>query len=213
MLTACPDCKRAFLAKPETGELFCSKCNRIEVFDGTVFLPEQHHFNKARGYPSNWGFKYYLDHLLGNDFLQELGNKEDPIGKLLLFKLKQKMIEQKLNPKFLTIDKIRQLLRAIKRPDLHKYSTLLLRKLSCRNLPTLTYEQREQVNYLYRRISDYLPKNISDAFICYKLLSSTLQGPQREIFLFIKLQKPTTHQKNERHWRSACRASGLHFFM
>ena len=48
MLTACPDCKRAFLAKPETGVSFCSKCNRIEVPDGTVFLPEQHHFNKAR---------------------------------------------------------------------------------------------------------------------------------------------------------------------
>ena len=71
MLTACPDCKRAFLAKPETGVLFCSKCNRIEVPDGTVFLPEQHHFNKARGYPSKWGFKYYLDHLLGNDFFKK----------------------------------------------------------------------------------------------------------------------------------------------
>ena len=56
MLTACPDCKRAFLAKPETGVLFCRKCNRIEVPDGTVFLPGQHHFNKARGYPSKWGF-------------------------------------------------------------------------------------------------------------------------------------------------------------
>ena len=44
MLTACPDCKRAFLAKPETGVLFCSKCNHIEVADGTVFLPEQRHF-------------------------------------------------------------------------------------------------------------------------------------------------------------------------
>ena len=84
------------------------------------------------------------------------------------------MTEQKINLKFSTIDTIRQLLRAINRPDLFKYLTLLLRELSCRNLPTLTYEQREQVNYLYRRISDYLPKNISYAFICYKLLSSIL---------------------------------------
>ena len=87
------------------------------------------------------------------------------------------MTEQKINPKFLTIDKIRQPRRAINRPDLYKHSTLLLRELSCRNLPTLTYEQRKQVNYLYRRVSDYLPKNISYAFICYKLLSSILQGP------------------------------------
>ena len=84
------------------------------------------------------------------------------------------MTEQKINLTFLTIDKMRQLLRAINKPDLFKYSTLLLRELSCRSLPTLAYEQREQVNYLYRRISDYLPKNISYAFICYKLLSSIL---------------------------------------
>ena len=136
--------------------LFCSKCNRIEVADGTVFLPEQHHFNKTRGCPSKWGFKYYLDHLLGNDFLEKLGSKEDPRGKLWLLKLRQKMTDQKINPKFLTIDKIRQLLRAINRPDLLKYSTLLLRELSCRNLPMLTCEQREQVNCLYRRISDFI---------------------------------------------------------
>ena len=189
MLPACPGCKRAFLAKPETGELFCDKCNRIEVVDGTVFLPEQH--RKKESYPSKWGFKYYLDHLLGNDFLEKLGSIEDPSGKLLLFKLKQKIIEQKI------------------RPDLYKYSTLLLRELSCRNLPVLTYERRSQINYLYKRISNYLPKNISYAFICYKLLSSILQGPQREILLFIKQQKPVTHQKNELHWRSACRAAGL----
>ena len=66
------------------------------------------------------------------------------------------MTEQKINSKFLTIDNIRQLLRAINRPDLFKYSTLLLRELSCRNLPTLTCEQRKQVNYLYRRISDFI---------------------------------------------------------
>ena len=192
MLTACPDCKRAFLALPETGELFCSKCNRIAAADGTVYLPEQH--RKKGSYPSKWGFKYYLDYLLRNDFLEKLGSKYDPSGKLLLFKLKQKMIEQKINPKFLTINKIRQLLRAINRPDFYKYSTLLLRELSCRNLPTLAYEQREHVNYLYRRISDYLPKNISYAFICYKLLSSILEGPQREILLFI-------NYKNQQHIR------------
>ena len=83
MLTACPYCKRAFLAKPETGELFCSKCNRILIVDGTVFLPDQHH--KIATYPSKWGFKYYLDHVLGNDFLKILGSKNDPSGKLLLF--------------------------------------------------------------------------------------------------------------------------------
>ena len=41
ILPACPDCKQTFLSKPETGKLFCSKCNRIEDADGTAFLPEQ----------------------------------------------------------------------------------------------------------------------------------------------------------------------------
>ena len=68
-------------------------------------------------------------------FLEKLGSKEDPSGKLLLLKLKQKMIERRIYPKFLTIDEIKQLLRAINRTDLYKYSTLLLRELS---LPTLT---------------------------------------------------------------------------
>ena len=198
MLPACPDCKRAFLAKPETGELFCNKCNRIEVVDGTAFLPEQRRGNKARGYPSKWGFKYYLDHLLGNDFLEKLGSKYDPSRKLLLLKLKQKMIEQNINPKFLTIDKIRQLLRAMKRPELYKYSTLLSRKLSCRNLPTLAYDQRKQVDYLYKRISDYLPKKVSYAFICYKILSSILNftRPAERNSLVYKTTKTCDTSKN-----------------
>ena len=87
------------------------------------------------------------------------------------------MIERKISPKFLTINKDNPL--------------GLLTGLIC-------------------RISDYFPKHISCAFICYKILSSILQGPQSgEILLFIKLQKPATHQKNERHWRSACRAAGI----
>ena len=43
--------------------------NRIEVADGTAFFPEQYRVNKARSYSSKMGFKYYLDHLLGNEFL------------------------------------------------------------------------------------------------------------------------------------------------
>ena len=109
MLPACPDCERIFLAKPETGELFCSKCNRIEVADGTVFLPVQHRGKKEeRTYSSKMGFKYYLGRLLGNDFLEKLGGKEDPSGKRLLLKLKQKMLERRIYPKFLTIDEIKQ---------------------------------------------------------------------------------------------------------
>ena len=42
--------------------------------------------NKARGYHSKWGFKYFLDNLLGNDFLEKLSSKEDPSRKLWLIK-------------------------------------------------------------------------------------------------------------------------------
>ena len=115
-------------------------------------------------------FKYYLDHLLGNDLLEKLASKYDPSGKLLLFELKQEMVKQNINPKFLTVNNRRQLLRAIQRPDLYKYSTLLLRELSCRKLPSLTEYERARVNYIYAAISDYLRKNISYAFICYKIL-------------------------------------------
>ena len=206
-LKRCLDCKEAFFADPEKGGCICKKRGHIEEVDGTVFIPEQR-CNKT-GSPSKWEFKYYLDHLLGNDFLEKLGNKYDPSGKLLLFELRQKIEKQKINPKFLTINDIRQLLRAIKRPDLYKYPTLLLRELSCRKLPSLTEYQPARVSYLYAAISDYLPKNISYAFICYKILDQILEGPQREILLFIKLQKPATHHKNERHWRSAFRAAGF----
>ena len=73
------------------------------------------------------GFKYYLDHLLGNNFLEKLGSKEERSGKLLLLKLTQKILGRRIYPKFLTIEETKQLLRAIKRPDLYKYSTILLR--------------------------------------------------------------------------------------
>ena len=97
-----------------------TECGRIENVDATVFLPERI-CNKARSH-SKWGLKYYLDHPLGNDLLEKLASKYDPSGKLLLFELKHEMVKQKINPKFLTVNNIRQLFQAIQRPDLHKYS-------------------------------------------------------------------------------------------
>ena len=176
------DCGGSFLADPEKGEFVCRKCGRIEDVDGTVFIPKER-CNKA-GSPLKLGFKYFLDHIQGNDLLEKLGGKYDPSGKLLLFELRQNKEKQKINPKFLTVDDIRQLLRTIKRPDLYKYSTLLLRELSYRKLPTLTEYQRARVNYLYASISDYLPKNISYAFICYNF-----RRPTKRNFLVYKTTK------------------------
>ena len=79
-----------------------------------------------KGSASKWRFKYYLDHLLGNDLLEKLCSKYDPSVKILLFELRQQIEKQKNNSKLLTVDDIRKLLRAIKRPDFYKYSTVLL---------------------------------------------------------------------------------------
>ena len=162
--------------------------------DSTVFIPERR-CNKA-GSPSKWGFKYYLDHLLGNDLLEKLGSKYDPSGKLLLFELRQKIEKQKINPKFLTIDNIRQLLRAIKRPDLYKYSTLLLRKLNCRKLPSLAEYQQARVNYLYASVSDYLSKNMSYAFFLLQNITSNFRRPAERNSLVYKTTK--THDTSKK---------------
>ena len=85
-LKRCLDCGGALLADPNQGGFICKECGRIEKADATVFLPERI-CNRERS-PLKWGFKYYLDHLLGNDLLEKLASKYDPSGKLLLFELK-----------------------------------------------------------------------------------------------------------------------------
>ena len=78
-----------FLADLKKAEFVCKKCGHIEKVDGTSFIPERR-CNK-KGSASKWRFKYYLDHLLGNDLLEKLCSKYDPSVKILLFELRQQI--------------------------------------------------------------------------------------------------------------------------
>ena len=154
-----------------------------------------------------FNFNNFLDNILGNNPLKKLGKDN---SEKVISELRQKIKEYNWLPESLTIYDLRLLLHIIGRRDLCKFSTLILRVISGESLLPLTSVQKAQIEYIYSRIRNYLPKRMNNSFLIYKILDLILpKGPQRELLSYIKLQSAATNKKNEWLWSSAIQAAGI----
>ena len=63
-------------------------------------------------------------------------------------------------------------------------------------LPFLTFEQKDQITFIYSNVRQYLPRWMNKSFVIYKILDFILpEGPQRKLLSYIRLQSFATNKK------------------
>ena len=158
-------------------------------------------------YNPMYNFNYSLNNILGITPFTKLGIDN---GEKMLSELRQKIKEYNWHPESLSVEKIWLLLDVINRKDLCKFSTLIHRVITGNPLPFLTFEQKDQITFIYSNVRQYLPRWMNKSFVIYKILDFILpEGPQRKLLSYIRLQSFATNLKNELLWSSAIRKAGI----
>ena len=98
-IKSCQDCGGSFCSRNTSAELFCIKCGRIEITDGTAFNEQQKRNNKTRKYT----FKYTLNKFINKykDIITPLTQKQINTTNLI-FKQLEYHLPEKISYNFAT---------------------------------------------------------------------------------------------------------------
>ena len=175
-------------------EFVCSICNRCSPYH--EYVCKNCKINK---YNHMKHFHKWMLRIQGGESREEIGNKNDPRGEMLLNE-----IRINYGDKLSTINDVRAALKKMKRPNLNKNASLILQQVTDIKPPKIP-------GNLYKRIQDIFDEifqqkqqgtRINYPFYIFQIIDEILpeHDNKRGILEFIPMQSDITWNKNLKKW-------------
>lgn len=223
----CTDCRQEMVVSADTSELECPGCRRCHPLLGTIFDDSQYYNQegqkaKSGSFNPNRHFRFWMDRILAREPEEELGEKDDPAntcGEHLLASLRTLVRRDRKILQLLTVDDVREMLKALGRTDLNKNVPLILKKLTGIGPPSLPEAICQRVEKLFSQAIEIgariRPKGRTNRsyypFTIYKLLDAILPEndyEHRRVLCYVYFQGELTLNKNDEEWREICAELG-----
>ena len=166
----------------------------------------------------NRHYRFWIDHILARESEEELGDKADPSnqsGEKLLARLLSIVHRDRKILRLLGVEDVRAMLKEVKRTDLNKNVSLILKILTGVEPPSLSekllskgekifskaIQTRERVCRSGRVNRNYYP------FYIYKIFDAILpedDHENRRVLYYIHLQGEETLSNNDTEWEEIC---------
>lgn len=157
-------------------------------------------------------FDFWWKHILAREPDTELGDSDDPEN-LHGEKVIDQLYDLAINEKriMLSVFDIRQFLKKIKRSDLNKNASLILKKLTGIPPPEISDDIKQQIKTLFLKVIDLTTCSVSQRqyypYYIYKIIDSVIPESDtetRKILSYIHLQSETTLKIVDEQWLSIC---------
>lgn len=227
----CEDCNIDLMTDFENSELICPNCSQIDKFSGSIFeeqyIADNTQNNKFTKTSSpDRHVKVCLDHILANEPLEEIGNKDDLEnlhGEKLVKQLKDLIRKENKILLLTTVYDFRDMLKTIKRTKFNKNIPLLMKLVTGKGPPPISESIYQLVLKLFsvaieiqssikqKKYRDF-NEDYSDKYSSYyshhiyKILEAKIPEahPSRRILYYIYLQAQDTLNKHDHDWFEVC---------
>jgi hypothetical protein len=187
----CPECGYI----KENLDMHCESIK--DRYKTGTFKPKNHH-------------KVWMNHILGIEPESEVKNLPKVLDDMRAIIRRDNRILR-----LLTVDNVRSMLKELKRTELNKNTTLLLKKLTGISPPHISKEYLRESEICFMKVSevrDNLPSKKSNRkyypYYIYKIFDCILPRSDREsrrILFYIHLQGRNTLINNDAEWREICK--------
>lgn len=217
----CEECDEKLVIVSNGAEARCPECKRVYELHGVVYEDAQMYSqegqrSKSGQFSPNKHHTKWMNHILALEPETEIGNSADPddlYGEKLLATLRTTADHLNIFIDRLDVSKVRKLLHTIDRANLYQNASLILKKLTGLEPPSLSEALRVKGGMMFTEVIQVLEsvESISGnrkyyPYYIYKIYDLLLEedDPTRFMLWFIHLQGPETLSDNDKEWRIIC---------
>ncbi|MDE2102597.1 MAG: hypothetical protein KGL39_35445 [Patescibacteria group bacterium] len=219
----CGDCNRAMDVDQDGSELKCRECGAVRGLDGVVFDDAQFYSQegqkaKSGSFNPSRHFQFWWTRIYAREPQEELGDPEDEdnlYGEKIIERLRGIIRRDCKILQMLTITDVRKMLQEIKRTDLNKNASLILRLLTGVGPPIPSEELTHKVEKRFTKAVEIGERNARAdrvnrsyyPYTIFKLLHAMLPADDKEarrVFRYIYLQSDETLRNDDLEWQTTC---------
>ena len=232
----CVDCNINLIIIYEVAELVCPKCSQIDKFSSSMF-EENYVIDNAQNnkFIKNTSvdrhIRVCLDHILANEPIEEIGDKNDAenrYGEKIVKQIIDAIKSEKKVLKHTNIYDFRNILKRLKLTKYNKNIPRLMKLVTGVGPPAISENTYQLVIHLFTSSMELLndikqqkykkgDTDFSDKYssyyshYIYKILEAKLakDNPERRILYYIYLQSQDTINSHDADWFSICPKLGI----
>jgi phage FluMu protein Com len=232
----CADCNINLIIIYEVAELVCPKCSQIDKFSSSMF-EENYVIDNAQNnkFIKNTSvdrhIRVCLDHILANEPIEEIGDKNDAenrYGEKIVKQIINAIKSEKKILQHTTIYDFRKILKRLKLTKYNKNIPRLMKLVTGIGPPTISENTYQLVIHLFTSSMELLndikqqkykkgDTDFSDKYssyyshYIYKILEAKLakDNPERRVLYYIYLQSQDTINSHDADWFSICEKLGI----
>ena len=232
----CVDCNINLIIIYEVAELVCPKCSQIDKFSSSMF-EENYVIDNAQNnkFIKNTSvdrhIRVCLDHILANEPIEEIGDKNDAenrYGEKIVKQIIDAIKSEKKVLKHTNIYDFRNILKRLKLTKYNKNIPRLMKLVTGVGPPAISENTYQLVIHLFTSSMELLndikqqkykkgDTDFSDKYssyyshYIYKILEAKLakDNPERRILYYIYLQSQDTINSHDADWFSICQKLGI----